>query len=153
MDKHLTEENCPQCGSKLNPPLKSGRQICSNCGWTNKPKQAIEVMLEKTDDGNSISEKEEQSNKTVINYFQARTRLEIAIIGAVVGVGLGLISYAAHSNDKAETDTAPESTTTFDGSKSTTTIPSQNCSVTYDHVTDRVKSDCDWDAITKALKK
>ncbi len=30
-------ENCPQCGKKLPPPLKStGRQICTSCGWAKK---------------------------------------------------------------------------------------------------------------------
>ena len=35
----MTYENCPQCEKKLSPPFKSsGRQVCSSCGWTNKPK-------------------------------------------------------------------------------------------------------------------
>ena len=35
----MTSENCPQCDKKLPPPFKSsGRQVCSGCGWTNKPK-------------------------------------------------------------------------------------------------------------------
>lgn len=38
-------EQCPQCNHRLGPPLKaSGRQVCSKCGWTNKPRRAtIEV--------------------------------------------------------------------------------------------------------------
>ncbi len=37
----MTSENCPQCKKKLPPPFKSsGRQVCSGCGWTNKPKSA-----------------------------------------------------------------------------------------------------------------
>jgi len=35
----LQQEICPQCSSKLGPPLKSsGRQVCVKCGWTDKPK-------------------------------------------------------------------------------------------------------------------
>ena len=33
------QETCPQCSSRLRPPLKSsGRQVCAKCGWTDKPK-------------------------------------------------------------------------------------------------------------------
>ena len=35
----MTSENCPQCDKKLPPTFKSsGRQVCSGCGWSNKPK-------------------------------------------------------------------------------------------------------------------
>ncbi len=37
----MNPENCPKCGKKLPPPFKSsGRQVCSGCGWSNKPKVA-----------------------------------------------------------------------------------------------------------------
>jgi DNA-directed RNA polymerase subunit M/transcription elongation factor TFIIS len=36
VDKDHGIENCPQCGKKLHPPLKSsGRQVCASCGWSN----------------------------------------------------------------------------------------------------------------------
>lgn len=36
-----TADQCPKCSNQLGPPLKaSGRQVCSKCGWTNKPRQA-----------------------------------------------------------------------------------------------------------------
>jgi ribosomal protein S27AE len=42
MDENtLAEENCPTCGKLLNPALKSGRQVCSACGWTDKPKSFL----------------------------------------------------------------------------------------------------------------
>lgn len=28
---------CPRCSSRLGPPLKSGRQVCANCGWSSDP--------------------------------------------------------------------------------------------------------------------
>ena len=35
----MISENCPKCDKKLPPPFKStGRQVCSNCGWSNKLK-------------------------------------------------------------------------------------------------------------------
>lgn len=35
----MTSENCPKCNKKLPPPFKSsGRQVCSNCGWSDKLK-------------------------------------------------------------------------------------------------------------------
>lgn len=35
----MNPEKCPQCEKKLPPPFKSsGRQVCSGCGWSNKPK-------------------------------------------------------------------------------------------------------------------
>jgi hypothetical protein len=30
---------CPQCDSSLSAPLKSGRVVCRECGWTDKPKE------------------------------------------------------------------------------------------------------------------
>lgn len=34
-------EQCPQCDRSLGPPLKSsGRQVCAQCGWSNKPRVA-----------------------------------------------------------------------------------------------------------------
>ncbi len=27
-------ESCPRCSARLGPPLSSGRQVCSACGWT-----------------------------------------------------------------------------------------------------------------------
>lgn len=27
-------ETCPRCTTRLGPPLKSGRQVCANCGWS-----------------------------------------------------------------------------------------------------------------------
>jgi hypothetical protein len=42
MAEALTEisnsENCPKCTSKLPPRFSTGRVVCSNCGWTNQPK-------------------------------------------------------------------------------------------------------------------
>lgn len=29
--------SCPRCSSKMGPPLKSGRQVCANCGWSTAP--------------------------------------------------------------------------------------------------------------------
>lgn len=44
----MSPENCPQCGKKLAPPFKSsGRQVCSGCGWTNKPKVAKSEAVSK----------------------------------------------------------------------------------------------------------
>ncbi|NJM74941.1 MAG: hypothetical protein HC852_03155 [Acaryochloridaceae cyanobacterium RU_4_10] len=30
-------EVCPRCYSRLGAPLKSGRLVCANCGWSNEP--------------------------------------------------------------------------------------------------------------------
>lgn len=36
----MTIDNCPQCGKKLPTPFKSsGRQVCSGCGWSDRPKK------------------------------------------------------------------------------------------------------------------
>jgi hypothetical protein len=36
--------NCPNCETKLHPPLKSsGRQICTSCGWSNT-KRSTELI-------------------------------------------------------------------------------------------------------------
>lgn len=33
-------DQCPKCHHRLGPPLKSsGRQVCSKCGWSNKPRR------------------------------------------------------------------------------------------------------------------
>jgi ribosomal protein S27AE len=41
------QETCPQCSSRLGPPLKSsGRQVCAKCGWTDKPKGTISQKSE-----------------------------------------------------------------------------------------------------------
>jgi hypothetical protein len=34
----VVPENCPQCSTKLLPALVSGRVVCRNCGWSNKPR-------------------------------------------------------------------------------------------------------------------
>lgn len=40
----MTSENCPKCEKKLPAPFKSsGRQVCSGCGWTNKPTNSKQV--------------------------------------------------------------------------------------------------------------
>ncbi|NJN56699.1 MAG: hypothetical protein HC879_03985 [Leptolyngbyaceae cyanobacterium SL_5_9] len=40
------QETCPQCSSRLGPPLKSsGRQVCAKCGWTDKPKGTISQTI------------------------------------------------------------------------------------------------------------
>ncbi|MBF2074894.1 MAG: hypothetical protein IGS50_14190 [Synechococcales cyanobacterium C42_A2020_086] len=32
---------CPQCGQSLAPPLQSsGRQVCRQCGWSNRPRSS-----------------------------------------------------------------------------------------------------------------
>ncbi|MBW4537069.1 MAG: type IV pilin-like G/H family protein [Pleurocapsa minor HA4230-MV1] len=64
----MSPENCPQCGKKLAPPFKSsGRQVCSGCGWTNKPKivkpEAVSKFI-------PISESEE-SKKQPVGVFLA----------------------------------------------------------------------------------
>ncbi|PZD73591.1 hypothetical protein C1752_02139 [Acaryochloris thomasi RCC1774] len=30
-------ESCPRCSSRLGPPLKTGRQVCAECGWSSAP--------------------------------------------------------------------------------------------------------------------
>lgn len=30
-------EVCPRCYTRLGTPLKSGRLVCANCGWSNEP--------------------------------------------------------------------------------------------------------------------
>ena len=30
-------ETCPRCSRRLGPPLKSGRQVCADCGWSSAP--------------------------------------------------------------------------------------------------------------------
>jgi protein-arginine kinase activator protein McsA len=58
MDEHLTE--CPQCGGELNPPLKSGRQVCSNCGWANRQKEVVSAFSE---EWNDIVSRASESNR------------------------------------------------------------------------------------------
>ncbi|MDG2991057.1 hypothetical protein L3556_08980 [Candidatus Synechococcus calcipolaris G9] len=64
-------ESCPRCYSKIGPPLKSGRQVCSNCGWSdvvierspqtgkpipgNQPSQSPAKPTNKTGAGNIIA--------------------------------------------------------------------------------------------------
>jgi hypothetical protein len=31
-------ENCPKCESKLSPRLSTGRVVCTNCGWSDRPR-------------------------------------------------------------------------------------------------------------------
>jgi hypothetical protein len=33
-------EVCPRCSCRLGAPLKSGRLVCANCGWSNDPSPA-----------------------------------------------------------------------------------------------------------------
>jgi hypothetical protein len=30
----MSVDTCPKCSSRVGPPLKSGRQVCANCGWS-----------------------------------------------------------------------------------------------------------------------
>ncbi|NCJ07307.1 hypothetical protein GS597_12475 [Synechococcales cyanobacterium C] len=30
-------ETCPRCSTRLGAPLRSGRQVCANCGWSTAP--------------------------------------------------------------------------------------------------------------------
>ncbi|MDX2230737.1 MAG: DUF4870 domain-containing protein [Leptolyngbyaceae cyanobacterium bins.349] len=32
-------ETCPCCSKKLGTPLRSGRQVCMRCGWSDKPRK------------------------------------------------------------------------------------------------------------------
>jgi uncharacterized protein len=35
----MTVEICPRCSNTVGAPLRSGRQVCMKCGWSNQPKQ------------------------------------------------------------------------------------------------------------------
>lgn len=47
-------ESCPRCYGKIGPPLKSGRQVCSNCGWS-------DVVIERSPPGSSPVSKNQPS--------------------------------------------------------------------------------------------
>ena len=38
--------DCPKCQTPLPPRLSSGRLVCSNCGWTDRPKKVEEPQPE-----------------------------------------------------------------------------------------------------------
>ena len=52
-------ENCPKCEKKLPPPFKSsGRQVCSKCAWTDKPRPKAIRPVE-SENNTSFSSQEE----------------------------------------------------------------------------------------------
>jgi hypothetical protein len=44
------EQGCPQCGARLGAPLKaSGRQVCIQCGWANRPRHSTPIAQPESD--------------------------------------------------------------------------------------------------------
>jgi uncharacterized Tic20 family protein len=36
-------ETCPRCSNKLGSPLRSGRQVCMRCAWSDQPKDVRQI--------------------------------------------------------------------------------------------------------------
>lgn len=44
-------DNCPQCQKKLSPPFRSSnRQVCTSCGWSDKPSNKNTSTTDSRDD-------------------------------------------------------------------------------------------------------
>jgi uncharacterized Zn finger protein (UPF0148 family) len=71
----MTFSNCPQCESKLSPPLKSsGRQVCSSCGWMGKQRVRSEQISQAKKSENPVSSPAFQDKKS----FSSRELIEIS---------------------------------------------------------------------------
>jgi uncharacterized membrane protein len=74
----MTVENCPQCSSKLSPPLKSsGHQICSSCGWTDKKRIQNEQIFQSGNRKNTVNPIKGNGCKKP-NELTSRELIEIA---------------------------------------------------------------------------
>jgi hypothetical protein len=79
---------CPQCDSSLGSPLKSGRFVCRECGWTDKPKKVETVVMP------SLS-----SIKNCLTSDQNRPALLFVIAGVV---GITVICAAAQPRQSTQ---------------------------------------------------
>jgi hypothetical protein len=67
-------EVCPRCYSRLGAPLKSGRQVCANCGWSN------ELVTDKTSSGYT----KRSSVRELVNIVGRIVRRAIAYVSQVL---------------------------------------------------------------------
>ena len=74
----MSLDNCPKCNKKLLPPFKSsGRQVCTGCDWSDRPKK----------DRNT--EKKKSAKSTALMSF-GRRRI---VIGACLVIPLLLLAF------------------------------------------------------------
>lgn len=110
MEQESALKECPKCSKALNPPLKStGRQICKNCGWTNK-KTSPSLASQKSNA--SFVSKFSAISKQITSHgfitFQSNKKTTY-IIGAVLGVsvfGYGVTTLVSnHQANACRADT------------------------------------------------
>lgn len=96
----MNPENCPKCEKKLPPPFKSsGRQVCSGCGWSNKPKLSTTASSSKNKKIKSIPSPEilkekVKSSKLTISLNQQSIELNPIYLCGFLATGLvGIILF------------------------------------------------------------
>jgi hypothetical protein len=74
---------CPSCNTSLRPPLSSGRQVCTTCGWFNAPPPVRDIGIDFIN--NVLS-----SSLQIIEHFDEVGRKIVALTpGGVVLIGYG----------------------------------------------------------------
>lgn len=69
-------ETCPRCSHRLGPPLKSGRQVCANCGWSSAALASSRTQASQPASGvGSILQVCGRILKRIFQYFSSLIKL------------------------------------------------------------------------------
>jgi hypothetical protein len=99
---------CPQCDSSLSAPLKSGRIVCRECGWTDKPKE-VETVISCSSSAGDVED------KNLVKRELKSMKLSNLIFSSVAGLTiLGAGIFLGRSMNKASTVTTQEKTDTIE---------------------------------------
>jgi uncharacterized Zn finger protein (UPF0148 family) len=98
MNKNLSEENCPKCDKPLKTPLKSGRQVCSNCGWAGRQKEVITSEESKIKSPSKIKAQAYELLQKISTYSEIlkskkRITYGLLVLAGVVIAGWGTLAF------------------------------------------------------------
>ena len=106
----MENQTCPKCSNQLNPPLASGRRVCSKCGWTNQPRNNQSSEITSPNSLNNIvatlTSKAKLSIVTskgildsLLKKVPSNMTLPIQIFGGVISGGIVLLGiFHAYSS-------------------------------------------------------